>query len=203
MPVTLWKANFKVNTDERGFDFGFHVVNNDVAAVRTIVNDIAARYKLLMPKSAEIFYASISKWDSPRDGRFMHLAVGPGAYVEDEGPPEKSDYDFSRTCVNIRLETDTGLMATHKFTPIPDAIVYGGAVTTAITPVIGTPVGALPDPGDGANWFEEFTNFMKALVKNCAHVKSPIPPGLDYVATAYVNGFAARVSEKKGGRVSI
>ena len=65
------------------------------------------------------------------------------------------------------------------------------------------PVGALPAPGDGADWFAEFTNFMAALVQGTLHVKAPIPPGLDYVSSAYVNGFATRVSQKKGGRVFI
>lgn len=202
-PAALWKANYQINTDERGFHFGVHIFDTDEDVVRTKANDIGARIKALMPKSAEVFYASISKFDSPRDGRFLHLAVGPGSFVEDEGPPELSDYDAARTCLNIRMETSTGGSSTLKFAPIPDSIVYGGRVATSITPVIGVPVADPAAAGAGADWFAEMTNFMKAITKNCIHVKEDIPVGGDIPTVSYKNAFAMRVSVKKGGRVFI
>lgn len=199
----LWKGNYKINTDERGFNFSVHCVATLDSDARIKFNDLGARMKLLLPKSAEVFYASFTKWDSKRDGRFLADCVGPGSFVEDDGPPELSDYDFARTCINIRMENDNGGIATLKWAAVPDSIVYGGRVTDTIAPVIGVPAGAVPDPGAGADWFNEFTNFMAAIVKNFTHIESGGLPGADYVPRAYINAYAARVSQKKGGRVFI
>ena len=199
----VWHANFKINTDEGGYMFGFHQVGADEALVRTRFDDVASRLKKLMPKSADIFYASFSKLTAERDGRYLHLAKGPGEYVEVVGPPEVSDYDFPDTCINIRLETATGKIATHKFCPVPDEIVTGGMVTASITPVIGMPAGAIGAPGSGADWFAEFTLLMEALTKYAVHIPSAWVPGGEDQSTVYANCFATRVGSKKGGRVFI
>lgn len=201
-PVTLWKANLKINTDERGFTFGFHVINASETAARASANDIAARYRALMPLSAEIFFATISKWDSKRDSRFLPDAIGPGEYTEDEGPPVVSDYDIARTSILIRLEHDGGGSVTRKFCPIPDSIVNGGHNVDAIVNVLGTAPPAAA-PGAGANWEAEFTNFMQALVYSTTHIESGGSPGGPYTSRAYVNAFAIRAGVKRGGRVFI
>lgn len=201
-PTTLWKANLKINTDERGFTFGFHIVNASEALARTAANDIAQRYLALMPKSAEIFFATISKWDSARDSRFLPDAIGPGTYEEDAGPPILSDYDLARTSILIRLEHSGGGSVTRKMCPVPDSIIYGGQTVDTIEPVIGLAPPAAA-AGAAANWHAEFTNFMQALVYSTVHIASGGAPGGPYTSTPYANAFAIRAGVKRGGRVFI
>jgi hypothetical protein len=198
----LWKANLKINTDERGFTFGFHVINASETAARTAADDIAKRYLALMPKSAEIFFATISKWDSKRDSRFLPNSIGQGQFVEDEGPPEVSDYDISRTSVLIRLEHDGGGSVTRKFCPVPDSIIFGGKPVDAIVPVT-TLMPPAAAPGAGADWHSEFTNFMQALIYSTTHIESGGSPGGPYTSRVYTAAYAIRTGVKKGGRVFI
>ncbi len=155
-----------------------------------------------MPTSAEIFFATISKWDSKRDSRFLPNAVGPGTYVEDDGPPVVSDYDISRTSMLIRLEHDGGGSVTRKFCPVPDSIIFGGKSVDAIDPVIGS-APPLDLPGAAADWVTEFKNFMQALIYSTTHIESGGAPGGPYTSRAYLNAYAIRTGVKRGGRVFI
>lgn len=201
--TAVWHGNYKINTDERGFNFGFYQVGSDEVTIRDRFNDVGARIKKLLPKTADIFYASYSQKTKERDGRFLHLSVGQGEFVEEVGPPEKSDYDFSRTCVNIRLETLAGKQAHMKFAPLPDKLVYGGFLLDTIDPILAMP-GVIPAAGDGADWYIEFSSFMAALVKYAVHIPvNWVPGGLVDESSTYLRAFATRVSAKKGGRVFI
>lgn len=198
---TLWHANFKINTDEHGFNFKVHMAEIDEATAKSRAIDLAGRIKKLIPSDASIYYATISKDNTKKDSRYLKDAIGPGEYVLPGVDPDPSTYDYSKVALLIRLEHADGSSVTRKFNPIPDNFITDGALLSSITAVEGMPGGALPAVGAGATWYEEFTNFMKALVKNTHHVVAGHAPGGEYTYYEWVNAFVLRVGDKKGGRV--
>jgi hypothetical protein len=198
---TLWSANFKINSTERGFNLKFWFANSSEAAAKTGANDLAARIKLLMPVDCEIFYATVNNDNGVRDSRFLKDALGAGAYVTPGGgspPPTKTD--FSRTSFLFRMEHTEGGSVTRKFSCIPDEVVSAGALTVALPSVTTLPVGSVPAPG-AADWVTEFLNFMKALGNNTQAVQSGHTPGGAYKYAQWSSIFGLRIGDKKGGRL--
>lgn len=202
---SIWKVNFKINTDERGFQFKCWINNASEDIARAAAVELGERYKALLPPTAEIFYAQMSKLGPDRDGLYLPEAVGLGSYDSDAvAAGVQGDYDFSRTCLNLRLETPGRKWVTRKFGPIPDEIITGGKMTdlmTAITvPQTEAPATA---PGAAADYKTELSNFVKALMFYTCY-KAVKPDGEGAVVTdTWKRGMLLRVGSKKGGRVFI
>lgn len=201
--LALWHLNYKINTDERGFNIGFNVAESVESAARAVGTDLGKRMLALLPADAEIFYAHMSRDDHQKDSRFMPDVIGPGTYVLTGSSPPPSSYDFPRTSLLFRLESGNGSSVSRKFCPLPDDKVAKAALITPVSNVVGTP-GTLPAlPAGGDAWELTFLNFFKAIVLQTHHVLSAHPPGGAYTYFPWLNCYPLRISSKKGGRVFI
>jgi len=197
----LWSANFKINSNERGFNMKFYFAELDEATVKSNANDLAARIKALMPVDSEIFYATINNDNGVRDSRFLKDALGAGVYVTPGGgSPPPTKYDFSRTAFLFRMEHAMGGSVTRKFSCIPDEVVAGGVLTSALPFVATLPVGSVPAAG-AADWVTEMLNFMKAIGNTTVALKSGHVPGGVYQYAAWTGAYGLRIGDKKGGRL--
>jgi hypothetical protein len=197
---TLWHANFKINAGRKGYQFKTHIAGVSEEAAITAAEDLAARMRALMPSNGEIVFATIALDNAVRDAGFLPGALGAGEYVEDEGPPvEPAFYDASFTALHIRMETPDRHSVQRIFNPIPDSVLTEGLLGGDVADVTALP-SSVPAVGAGATWYEEFSNFMKALVKNTHYVKHGHAPGGVYQYSAWRKAFLVRVTKKKGGR---
>jgi hypothetical protein len=201
--LALWHLNYKINTDERGFNMGFMVAEVVEATARAVGTDLGKRILALLPSDAEIFYASMSRDDHAKDSRFMPDVIGPGTYTLTGSSPPPSTYDFPRTSLLYRLESTDGQAVTRKFCPLPDDKVNKAALITPISNVVGVP-GALPAlPLITDAWELIFLNFFKAVVLQTHHVYRAHAPGGAYTYFPWINCYPLRIGSKKGGRVFI
>lgn len=200
---TLWTANWKINSNNRGFQWRVNFANIDEATAVTRAADLSARMKLLLPGSAEIVFATLSNNNTTRDATFLEDALGVGEYVTSAGPPAvPAVVDQSQTALQIRLENPDRQSVQRFFNPIPDTILTDDLLNGAVASTTSLPL-VLPDPGDGATWYEEFSNFMAALVKNTHYVKSGHASGGAYQYSAWRKAFLIRACKKKGARAFI
>lgn len=201
-PNVLWHGLLKINTDDRGFNFKFHIAEATEANAIIAANDIAGRFKGLIPMDAEIFYGVLSKDNTFKDGLFLPSALGAGTYAgADVEVP--TVYDNARTCVEIRMETTENQPVVRKFAPVPDDVIAGGLVTTGVAPVTGVQVAAPGAAAGGNHWLADFNLFMKSLMFYTHHVKSGHAPGGAYTYHQWKNSYVTRVGVKRGGRVFI
>lgn len=200
---TLWHSNFKINTATRGYNLKFHHVGVDFAPIKLLAIDIAARLKKLMPTDAEIVYATLNNDNTKKDGRFIRGALGPGEYAVGGPPAVAQLYDTSWTCLEVRMENGEGDAVVRKIGPIPDAVLSSEELVAAVTDFEAPGVGALPAAGAGADWYAEFTNFMRCLGEKTHHVRSNHAPGAAFTYFPWAACYYVRVGRKKGGRVFI
>lgn len=200
---TLWKANYKINAGNRGFQFKVQMAGIAEDAAVTAAEDIAARMLLLFPIDAEIVFATLANDNTARDATFLRNATGVGAYITAAGPPIiPAKFDQSQTALQIRLENPDRQSVQRIFNPIPDTVLTDDLLGGSVVDVTALPV-TVPAPAAGATWYEEFTNFMKALVKNTHYVKSGHAPGGVYQYSVWRKAFMIRACKKKGGRAFI
>lgn len=197
--IGLWHINYQINSD-RGFHFGVSVAEQNEAQVRAVGNDLGTRLLYLLPADAEIVFASFSKSDSPRDGRYLPAAVGAGKNAIAGSPPVPQNTDQPRTCVELRLEDPNGFPLVRKVCPIPDGVVTDNDLTVKPTNVVGLPVALPAAPVANELYSVTLGAFMQALVLQTHHVVSGGPPGGAYTYFAWANCYYMRVGSKKGGR---
>lgn len=199
--LALWHANFKINTEKKGFNLKFNIADKVEADAKVAALDLAGRVKALLTEDAEIFYATLSRDDHKKDSRYLHTAIGAGTYNIVAPPGDPTTYDNAPTALLFRLEMTDGSEVTRKFAPLPDPAVLGGNLVAAIAPIIGTPGAAPAAPAGGDTFAERFNKFMGAVLFYTHAIESGHTPGGVYNYQAYINAFALRVGVKKGGRV--
>src|SRR5436190_10921073 len=107
-PQPLWHLNFKINHGRRGLNMKFHIAGGVEGDVKTKAIDIATRLRWIMPTSAEIAFASISKDNTTKDSRLIPGALGNGLSPEAAETPAESVPDLPTTCLLIRFEHEDG-----------------------------------------------------------------------------------------------
>lgn len=199
---TLWHMNFKINADTRSFNFKTHLVGTDPVGVllpKCVL--MAALYKSIMPKDAEIMFATLTNDDSVRDSRFIRDAIGPGTYQATGSPAPASVFDAQRVAGLVRFENTEGQAMQIKVNPIPDDQVADNAFVNAVTDVVGTPVTDPGAPGAADAWAANMNKLMKSIAYNCVYLKSRRLSGGRFTYAAFANAFLLRPAVKKGGRV--
>lgn len=202
-PNFLWKIFFKINTARKGFNIAFHMAETPEATARAAAIDLSARMLAIMPSTAAIFFAAMSKDDPAKDSRIIPEAQGVGLYLQNGVSPAATPQDSSNTCINIRFENNNGGGVTRQYLPIPDTIITNDTVVLPITPVVGRP-GALPAApvAQPVTYATEFNKLMQAIVFNFHHVQTRgHVPGGNYTYYPFQNAYVLGVSAKKGGRV--
>lgn len=197
----LWHVNLKINHGRRGLNSKFHIAGGTESEVKAKAIEVATRLKWIMPTSAEIAFATISKDNTKKDSRFIPGALGKGLSPEAAEDPADSVPDLATTCLLIRMEHDDGGEVTRKIGPILDEFVEDAEAVAAITSVVGIP-GAAPAASTALDTYQLRVNkLMQILVLNTAHVVSGHAPGGEYQTFVWQNAYFVRVGQKKGGRV--
>lgn len=198
---TLFHLNFKINTQERGFNLKFHMVGADYAAVTPNALILASYLRNVMPADSEVFYATVSNDNTKRDSRFLRPALGIGLVPAVVGPPAiPSVYDMPETAVLVRLENTEGDEVSRKINPIPDVQVSDAIFANAITEVVGTPAVPAVAGAPGA-WAADFNKLLIAIVSITCYVKKNHAPGGAFSWAPWLNAYVLRTALKKGGRV--
>jgi hypothetical protein len=197
---TLFHANYKINTDFRGYNLKFHIANSNQTAAKVVGNLIASYLKVIMPTDAEIMFATVSNDNHKRDSAFLRDSIGAGTYIDGGVDPPPSVYDFPSVAVKLRLEHDDGSSVTRKINPIPDAIVTDERFLEAIADVVAMP-GTIAAAGTGADWYANFNLLMQVIVKWTQHVQAGHSPGGDYTYFPWNAAYVLSTTVKKGGRV--
>jgi len=197
---TLWRVNYKINANYRGFNQKFHFAGVDLPTAISRANLIGAYLRAIMPTDAEIFFATVSNDNTLRDGKYCPNAIGNGTYVPSGPNPPSTHPDLDRVCVQIRMESDGGVVPI-KICPIPDEFVTASEVTELITAVTSKPNAAPAAAGSGANWAANFNLLMQAITYYSHHVKSGHAPGGAYTYFDWSAAFYVRVSTKKGAHI--
>ncbi|MBV9075165.1 MAG: hypothetical protein JOZ10_16185 [Acidobacteria bacterium] len=198
---TLFHANYKINTPEKGFNMKFHIQGADYATVMPKAVSLSEYIRNVMPADASIFYATVTNDDNRRDSRFLRGALGPGLVAAVVGPPAvPSVYDMPQTAMLVRLENTEGDAVTRKINPIPDSVISDALAGGAITDVTGTP-GSVAAAGSGGDWYANFNLLMKAICYYTVFVKSGHAPGGAFQYAPWLNAYYLRPGIKKGGRV--
>lgn len=199
--LDLWHLHFKINTDERSFQCGFHVAQSTQANAKAVGLKLATFIKALLTTDCEIFYASMSRDDHARDSRYLQAGIGIGTFEAAATPPGLVNY--SRDCQLFKLEDADGNAVTMKFAPMPDSQVVGGKFKVVPTAVVGTPVALPADPAPGDAYELIANGFYKAITFGTHHVKVGHAPGGVYSYQTWLNCYPLRIGSKKGGRVFI
>ena len=201
--LALWRANYKINTEYRSFNYRVWLAAMTEANAFTKAEDIGKRLRDVLTTDTEIFYAHISRWDSRKDSRYVPDCVGRGTYGPGDEETEPEKYDHARTALLLRLEANAGGYISPKVAPLPDSVVEGGWLLAEHEPdpVKGRPEAppALAEEED--DWKTRFNLFLQGLVFHTHYVPGPIMSGGQYEYDEWRNGYAMRISSKKGGRV--
>lgn len=200
---SLWHANFKINCHNKGYQSKFPIVTADPDIAKASAISIATAYKRILPMDAEIFYATVSNYNTRRDSRFLRAALGAGLFIGLGVAPDPTTFDTSFASIKLRLETDTHTSVTRLINPVPDAVLTDEEIVPAITDVSATFAGVDPVEGDLTLYALQFENFMKILTKHCKHVYSGAVPGGAFTWSPYIAAMPVGVSKKKGSRAFI
>jgi hypothetical protein len=198
---SLWNLNIKINSSDQGFQDKFHIVNSDPAAAKVSAIAVATAYRRILPADGcEIFYATISNYNTKRDSRYLRSATGPGLFLTSTGPDVGAKYDVAQTMMKVRMENSDGGAVPIKVGPVPDAIFTGGAVVPTINDVVATFAGADPVAGDLTDYGLQMENFLKILTKHTVYLKSTAIPGGAFTYWPWVAAFPMGPGKKKGSR---
>jgi hypothetical protein len=199
----LWHLNFKINHGRRGLNSKFHIAGGTEAEVKVKAIEISTRLRWIMPTTAEIAFAAISKDNTKKDSRLVPGALGNGLSPEASETPAESVPDLATTCLLIRMEHEDGGEVTRKIGPVLDVFVENAEAVAAITDVVGVPVAAPAASIAGDTYAARVNKLMRTLVMLTSHVVSGHAPGGDYTTFIWQNAYFMRVGQKKGGRVFI
>lgn len=201
---SLWHANFKVNCFNRGYQSKFAIVTADPEIAKASAISIATAFKRILPVAAEIFYATISNYNTKRDSRFLRGALGSGRFITAVGPPVvESSFDNSWSGIKLRLENSDGGAVTRIINPVPDAVMTDEDIVPTLTDVTATFAGADPADGDLTNYGDQFLSFAKVITKHSVHVMTGAVPGGAFQYWPIVGAYPVGVSKKKGSRAFI
>lgn len=201
--ICLWKATYKINSDNRGFNFNVWIANKAYADARLAAEDLGKRMIELLPQDAEIFRAVLYKWDLTRNGYALRNCVGKGNYGNLQTTPAVESCDNVRSSILIRLEDADGRPVPRQFNLVPDSVVVANDLVNPVTDVVGFagPLPALPVSND--TYAVQFNAFLKALVYETHHVQKNPKAGGTYKYQNWSNAYVTDVSVKRGGRVFI
>lgn len=197
--VGLWKLNFKINTEHRGFNLGFHIAEKNEADAKAAGIKIAKHLKGVLPTSAAIVFATVSKDNAVKDSRFIRDALGEGQFIL--AGPVNTTYDFSQTSLLVRLEHAGGSLVPMKLGPLPDTVVTDEAIVDALDDVADFSGPEPADPAVFTVWADNYKSLMQVIIMRTAFVKADHLPGLAYTWFAWTSAFPIRIARKKGGRV--
>jgi hypothetical protein len=199
----LWHINFKINHGRRGLNFKSHIAGGTESEVRAKAVELATRLKWIMPTSARIVFASLSKDNTKKDSRLVPGALGLGLSPEGVETPADSVPDLPTTSLLIRMEHEDGGSVTRKLAPIIDVFVEDAEAVAAIADVTAMP-GALPAASAAADSYAVRVNkLMQVLMMNTNHVVSGHAPGGEYTTFLWTSAYFIRVGQKKGGRIFV
>jgi hypothetical protein len=201
---SLWHLFLKINSDFGSLNFKLHMLGANLAAVRTVAERIGTRYRWIMPSTAEMVHAHLSKDDTDQDSRQLPLATGPGLYGSNASPdPVVTKFNRYTDCVLVRFEDSTGGGVTRKIGPIPDSLITAQELVTVPASVTGDAKPAAPATAPGiayaadTSWATEFTNLITDIAANCINVKAGHDPGGVF---QYADNWNALVSLQVGGK---
>ena len=165
---------------------------------------IATAYRRILPTDAEIFYATISNYNTKRDSRFLRNALGLGRFITAVGPPiVDSAFDNSFVGIKLRLQNSDGGSVTRCINPVPDAVLTDEAIVPSITDVDATYAGADPVDGVLSDYAAQFLSFMQVVTKHSVHVLTGAVPGGAFQYWPIVGAYPIGVSKKKGSRAFV
>ncbi len=200
-PGTLFHLNLKVNTDQRGFNFKFHLKGTDYDAVMPGCVAVAKALRSVMPTDADIFYAAVSMDNTARESKFIRDALGVGTYGQITVDPPAELFDNSRSSLLVRFEIADGLWVSRKINPLPDEVITDGTLVDDIDDVVA-PVTVAPGAPVASNSYPvAFKLFMSTVMFYTRFVKSGHAPGGEYQFQTWSAAYVLRQSVKKGGRV--
>lgn len=199
---SLFHVNFKINTEQRGYNLKFHLVGSNYDAVSPMALRLANQLRGVLPTDATIFYATVTNDNTTRDSIFLRGALGDGLFGQTGGPPlPAKPFDNSRSAILLRLEGNNGQSVPIKINPVPDEVMTDGTIVTAIDDVVGMPV-AFPAVASPTDTFKvAFNKLMQEIVFSTRYVKSGHPPGGAFQYDNWKNAYVLRQSVKRGGRV--
>lgn len=202
-PNFLWKLRFKVNTPDGGLNWMLHIAEKTFAQANTVAEDIASRYRSLMPETCEIYHCTLSKDNPKKDSRIVKAAIGDGLYHADVEDPEfDSTYNRFDDVLLIRFENEDGWGITHKFGPVPDGIIVAGEMPLAPVSVTDIAPAVAAQAAQPVTYATELTKLMHAIAKNTHHVQTAgHTPGEGYTYYNFERAHFIRTGKKKGGRV--
>lgn len=198
---TLYHGNLKINTDQKGFNFKFHLVGASYDVVRTGAIAIASQMKGVLPTDSEIVYATMSKDNTERDSQFIRDALGSGTFGQTGDPLPAKPFDNSRSALLVRFENAEGQGVSRKINPIPDEVMSDGLLLAAIADITGTPVAAPAAAAPTDTYAQAFAKLLGALMFYSVYVKTPHAPGGAFLYGPWKNAYVLRQVVKKGGRV--
>ena len=202
--IGLWKAVFKMNGIYHGFPLSFHLAEKTESQARTIAEDIGAKLKIILPPSAEIFYATIAKTDTRKDSRFIPGAVGPGVAQVSAGPPiVPMTLNHERDCLRVRFESLGPQPVTRLFPLLPDEQVEDQELVNPIDAVTDIPVANPAVPTNLTAWATNYNVLLKTLVFSTHHVKTHDTPGGVYTYYTWNAAYPGAIGTKKGGRLFV
>jgi len=197
---TLYSLNYKINSDDLGFNFKLWIQQTTDAAARAICNQLGQRMLYLLPSACELQYAAYSKDGPNRDARIVNDCCGAGKYLQGITTPVPTYPDNSKSCVLLRFEQTDGNAPSRKWGPVPDGVCTADAFSTAVPDVVFPVVGAIPAPGAGTTYFDEFTAFLKDVGTNTIHLYNGHIPGGAFLWSAWTVISVRGLRAKKGGR---
>lgn len=197
---TLWHAIYKINAGDNSFHWKSHMAEITEADARIRCTAIGGYLRNLMPTSCEITFASVNKDNHEPDSRYVSGGVGVGLYGTAAIPPVETEPDADLTCLKLRFESSSGQVVPRKLAPLPDGVVEGNRLTTAVAGITIPVGGAIGAPGAGADWFAELSNFLKYLGTNTHHVRTGHAPGGPYTYYTWAAIIPWRIGKKRGGR---
>lgn len=201
---SLWHLSIKVNMNNRGYQSKWAIVNADPAAAKVSALAITTAYKRIMTEDAEIFYATLSNYNTTRDSRFLRDALGAGRFASALGPPVVgAQFDTSFASLKMRLEDSNGGSNTRLINPVPDAVLTDEAIVPSITDVVATYAGADPVDGVLTDYQAQMLSFCQVISKHSVRVLSGAVPGGAFQYWPIVGVYIVGVSKKKGSRAFV
>jgi len=198
--VGLWKLNFKVNTAKHGFNLGFHIAEKSQADAIAAGVKIAKHLLGILPTTAEVVFATVSKDTTTKDSKFIRGALGFGKF-EVAGPPPETTYDSGRTSLLVRYEHADGGSVSMKLPALPDVVVTDEEIIDNLDDVANF-IGPEPaDPAVFTVWKDLYKSFVQVLILRTNFVRAGHLPGDEYTYFTWESAFPMRIVDKKGGRV--